>query len=328
MRHILAVDIGGTKTLFQLSTEVGDVICEQSFVSQDFADFDTVLSVFLAQDKLKAFTIDSACFAVAGPVSGRDANVTNLPWQINADDLANKFNIASVHLCNDFEAVAHGIAELADDEIVTLQAGEENLASPRAVIGAGTGLGQAVLLPESAGWRVLATEGGHTDFAPTDALQIQLLEHMLNKFDHVSYERLVSGVGLVEVYEFLHSQGLYPNNAESHKTVINADDSAAIISQLASEDNNELALAALQLFIKIYGAQAGNLALTVLPMAGLYIAGGIAAKNLQHFKQGIFIDAFNAKGKMKAVIAKIPVRLILQPKVGLIGARLLATSQL
>ena len=326
MRHLLAVDIGGTKTLFQLSTEAGDVICEQSFISQDFADFDAVLSSFLAQDKLKDLTIDSACFAVAGPVSGRDANVTNLPWQINADDLANKFAIASVHLCNDFEAVAHGIAELADDEIVTLQVGEENLASPRAVIGAGTGLGQAVLLPESTGWRVLATEGGHTDFAPTDALQIQLLEHVLKKFDHVSYERLVSGVGLVEIYEFLHSTGLHLENAESHKTIINADDSAAVISQLASEDNNELALAALQLFIKIYGAQAGNLALTVLPMAGLYIAGGIAAKNLQYFKKNTFIDAFNAKGKMKAVIAKIPVRLILQPKVGLIGARLLASK--
>ncbi|MBE9525547.1 MAG: glucokinase, partial [Proteobacteria bacterium] len=135
-----------------------------------------------------------------------------------------------------------------------------------------------------------------------------------------------SGVGLVEIYEFLHSQGLYSNNAESHKAIINADDSAALISQLASEDNNELALAALQLFIKIYGAQAGNLALTVLPKAGLYIAGGIAAKNLQHFKKSTFIDAFNAKGKMKAVIAKIPVRLILQPKVGLIGARLLASK--
>ena len=321
---LLAVDIGGTKTLFQLSTVAGKVICEQSFVSQDFASFDLVLSEFLALNQLKDYKIDSACFAVAGPVSGRNANVTNLPWQLNADDLATKFAIETIHLCNDFAAVAHGIAELADDEIVTLQQGEEDKQSPRAVIGAGTGLGQAILVPDNDGWRVIATEGGHADFAPTDTLQIQLLEYMLKKFDHISYERIVSGVGLVEIYAFLCSIGLHKENDDCRQAMLDADDAAVVISQFAVDNNDDLASAALNLFIKIYGAQAGNLALTVLPLAGLYIAGGIAAKNLQHFKQGGFIAAFNAKGKMKSVVEKIPVRLILQPKVGLIGARLLA----
>ena len=328
MRTLLAVDIGGTKTLFQLSTEKGDVIYEQSFVSQDFARFDLVLTEFLAQDKVKNHHIDSACFAVAGPISGRNANVTNLPWQLNADDLANKFNIHQLHVCNDFEAVAHGIAELADNEIVILQQGEPDESAPRAVIGAGTGLGQALLLPENGSWRVVATEGGHADFAPTDQQQILLLEYLIERFGHVSYERIVSGVGLVTIYEFLCSSQQDKENTDLRRAMTVGNDSAAIISQFALEYNDRLAQEALDLFIKIYGAQAGNLALTILPMAGLYIAGGIAAKNLQRFKYGPFMDAFIAKGKMKELVEKVPVRLILQTKVGLIGARLLASKSI
>lgn len=323
MRHLLAVDIGGTKTLFQLSSEQGDVILEQSYVSQDFSSFDLALAEFLNQQQIKDYRIDSACFAVAGPVSGRDANVTNLPWQLNADDLADEFNIDHLYLCNDFAAVAHGISCLADDEVITLQQGEVDDNSPRAVIGAGTGLGQALLFPETDGWRVVATEGGHVDFAPTDRIQILLLEHLIERFGHVSYERIVSGAGLVTIYEFLRAYEQHDENPDLRQAMV-AGDPAAAISQFALENNDSLALESLDLFIKIYGAQAGNLALTVLPMAGLYLAGGIAAKNYQRFIQGPFIDAFTAKGKMESLIKKIPVRLILQPKVGLMGARLLA----
>ena len=323
MRHLLAVDIGGTKTLFQLSSEQGDVILEQSYVSQDFSSFDLALAEFLNQQQIKDYRIDSACFAVAGPVSGRDANVTNLPWQLNADDLADKFNIDHVYLCNDFAAVAHGISCLTDDEVITLQQGEVDDNSPRAVIGAGTGLGQALLFPETDGWRVVATEGGHVDFAPTDRIQILLLEHLIERFGHVSYERIVSGAGLVTIYEFLRAYEQHDENPDLRQAMV-AGDPAAAISQFALENNDSLALESLDLFIKIYGAQAGNLALTILPMAGLYLAGGIAAKNYQRFLKGPFIDAFTAKGKMESLVKKIPVRLILQPKVGLMGARLLA----
>jgi len=323
MKTVLAADIGGTKTLFQLTMENDDILLEQEFVSQQFVSFDLVLTAFLSQVQLKHCQIERACFAVAGPVSGADANVTNLPWQLNADELAKNFNIQHVHLCNDFEAVAHGIACLAEDEVVTLQQGEVDMAMPRAVIGAGTGLGQSLLFPVANGWQVVSTEGGHTDFAPTDSKQTLLLEHLIERFGHVSYERVVSGAGLVTIYEFLRAYQQYDESPHLRQAMI-ANDPAAAISQFANEQHDALAVQSLDLFIKIYGAQAGNLALTVSPRGGLYIAGGIAAKNIERFKQGQFIKAFVAKGRMQPLMEKIPVHLIIQPRVGLLGARLLA----
>ena len=170
MKHFLAADLGGTKILFQLATEQNVVVLEKEVVSEQFTSFDLALAAFLAEDEIKDLSVNSACFAVAGPVSGRDASITNLPWQINADRLAEQFSIKHVHLCNDFAAVAHGIACLADEEIITLQEGEPIEDAPRVVIGEGTGLGQAIMLPDNNGWQVLATEGGHTDFSPTDSV--------------------------------------------------------------------------------------------------------------------------------------------------------------
>jgi len=323
MNCILAADIGGTKTLFQLSTERGDIVFEKEYVSQQFASFDLVLADFLSQDQVKEHQVSSACFAVAGPVSGHDATVTNLPWTLNADVLASQFEITHVHLCNDFEAVAYGISCLGDDDVFILQEGDEDKHAPRAIIGAGTGLGQALLLPNGDGWQVVATEGGHTDFAPTDRLQTHLLEHLIERFGHVSYERVVSGVGLVTIYEFLRAYQQADENEHLRQAMMSSDAGAAI-SQFALEHEDPLATEALELFIQIYGAQAGNLALTVSPRGGIYLAGGIAAKNLERFKNGLFIESFSAKGRMKALMEKIPVRIVLQPKVGLLGARLLA----
>jgi glucokinase len=322
----LAADIGGTKTSIQLTTENDEVLLEQEYVSQQFAEFEIVLAEFLGQDEIKHYTIDQACFAVAGPVSGGDANVTNLPWQLNADKLATAFNIKHVYLCNDFEAVAEGISCLAQDEFVTLQQGEVDEAMPRAVMGAGTGLGQALLFPTANGWQVVSTEGGHTDFAATDDKQILLLEYLISRFGHVSYERLVSGPGLVTIYEFLRADKQHQEDPQLHQAMI-AGDPAAAISKFANEKHDPLALETLDLFIKIYGAQAGNLALTVSPRGGLYLAGGIAAKNIKRFKQGGFVNAFVAKGRMQPLMEKIPVHLIIQPKVGLLGARLLARKK-
>jgi glucokinase len=323
MKTVLASDIGGTKTLFQLTMENNDVLLEREYISQQFESFDSVLAEFLEQTQIKHYVIERACFAVAGPVSGRDANVTNLPWQLNADDLAKNFNIEHVHLCNDFEAVAHGIACLAEDEIVTLQQGQVDEAMPRAVIGAGTGLGQALLFPVANGWQVVSTEGGHTDFAPTDNNQILLLEHLIERFGHVSYERVLSGTGLVTIYEFLRAYQQKNENPLLRQAMM-AGDPAAAISQFANDRKDSLASESLDLFIQIYGAQAGNLALTVTPRGGLYLAGGIAAKNIERFKQGQFINAFVDKGRMQPLMEIIPVHLIIQPKVGLLGARLLA----
>lgn len=323
MAYILAVDIGGTKTLFQLSSDNNEIILELSFASEGYASFDDALSAFLSHEKIKSISIARACFAVAGPVLGRDASVTNLPWQLNVDDLAEKFNIAQVQLCNDFEAVGYGIDCLTEEDMVTLQQGQAVEGTPRAVIGAGTGLGQALLIPINDDWRVFPTEGGHVDFAPTSKVQILLLEHMMERFGQVSYERLVSGVGLVSIYEFLRAYRQNDEDPALRQAMIEHDPGAAI-SDYALNHTNSLASEALELFITIYGSQAGNLALSILPRAGLYIAGGIAAKNLQRFQTGAFINAFNAKGKMAELAQTIPVRLILQPKVGLIGARHLA----
>jgi len=326
MLYFLSVDIGGTKTLCELSTGDNEVILEQSFASAHYVSFDDVLSEFLANEQISSLSIESACFAIAGPVLRRKGSVTNLPWQLDADDLAAKFDIRYIHLCNDFEAVGYGISSLSDSDFRTLQQGQPVEGAPRAVIGAGTGLGQAILVTINNQWKVLATEGGHVDFAPKSKQQILLLEHMMERFDQVSYERLVSGVGLVAIYEFLLVTTQHSEDPELRKSMIENDPSAAI-SEFAINNNDSLALEALELFIEIYGSQAGNLALSVLPRDGLYLAGGIAAKNLKSFENGNFIKAFTAKGKMAELAKTIPVRLILEPKVGLMGARYLAQQE-
>jgi glucokinase len=323
MNGILAVDIGGTKTFCQLSTAQNEVLVEREYVSQQFASFEALLGQFLSLSSVEDYTVISACFAVAGPVSDRDATVTNLPWQFNADRLAAEFGLDHVHLCNDFEAVAMGISCLADDEIITLNQGESQARGARAVIGAGTGLGQALLLPEENGWRIVATEGGHADFAPRNDLQIALLSYLRLQFGHVSYERIVSGAGLVSIYHFLCQQG-DGQVSTSLQAAMAEGDAAAAISRYALIEQDALASQALDLFIDVYGAQAGNLALTVLSRGGLYIAGGIAAKNVQRFQDGRFMAAFTDKGKMAELVKMIPVKLIIQDKVGLKGAHLLA----
>lgn len=323
MPTCLAVDLGGTSTRFSLITENQAVLLEQELASQHYASFDDVLTAFIAQHNVKTDDIASLCIAVAGPVAGRTASVTNLPWQIDADELSASFAINNVRLCNDFEAVAHGIACLTDEDVVTLQEGDSNLSSPRAVLGAGTGLGQAVLLPDDESWRVIATEGGHVDFAPTDRLQVLLLEHLRERFGHVSYERVLSGPGLASIYDFLRAIEQHDESPELRQAIMTGD-AAAAISQYALQHQDDLASEALSLFIKIYGAQAGNLALNVIPQAGLYIAGAIAVKNLSPSYYDTFLTAFRDKGKMSALMEKIPVKLIMQTKVGLLGAQRLA----
>lgn len=320
MAHLLAADIGGTKTLIQLSADNGEVLSSQRYVSADYQNFEQILTTFLAQMDGQ-YQIDVACLAVAGPVTGDSANVTNLPWQIQADEIKTAFKIAKVVLCNDFEAVGHGIETLEEQDLLTLHAGQA-APGPRALIGAGTGLGQAYLVEHAGDWQVIATEGGHTDFAPTDRTQVRLLEHLFERFGHVSYERLLSGSGLETIYHFLRDYRQYEENADCRLAMIKAD-AAGVISEFARK-GEPLAKEAMTLFFAIYGAQAGNLALTVMPKAGLYIAGGIAAKNLELLEQAEFMTAFLNKGRMQALLENIPVKVILDPEVGLNGARLLA----
>lgn len=322
MTYLLAADIGGTKTLMQLSTASGEQVLSRRFNSRDYENFGQILSAFLAELD-GPYPIDVACLAVAGPVMGDSAKVTNLPWQIHRAELESLHGIKKVMLCNDFEAVGHGIAGLQDDDLLILQPGQPT-GGPRAVIGAGTGLGQAYLIEQPNGWQVYATEGGHIDFAPAGRTQICLLEHLFERFGHVSYERLLSGEGLVTLYNFLRDYRQLDEDPDCRIAMVN-DDAAKAISDFARR-GDPLAKEAMDMFFSIYGAQAGNLALTVMPKGGLYIAGGIAGKNLEQLEQSQFMQAFLDKGRMQGLLEEIPVKVILHAEVGLTGAHLLAAK--
>jgi glucokinase len=230
-----------------------------------------------------------------------------------------KFPLVELSLVNDFEAVGYGIGELEEKDLIVLQQGKPEAKSLRAVIGAGTGLGQAILSPLHKSWRVWPTEGGHTDFAAQDIQQQALLNKLFEQFEHVSYELVLSGSGLVMLYQFIAEQ-------QGDNTTLNL--TAEQISQSALQKTDPAAITAMHLFMQIYGAQAGNLALTTLPRGGIFIAGGIAVKNLDLFEQGFFMQSFLAKGRMRGVLEQIPVYLINNPDVGLLGARLLAGKAL
>jgi len=319
---ILAVDLGGTKVLIQLSTLDGEVVLEQRYLSEQFVNFEAVLSAFFALPSLSDYRVCASCFAVAGPVVGRTASITNLPWQIDADALSEQFSLGTVRLCNDFEAVAFGIDGVDPSALVTLQEGERDSQAPRAVIGAGTGLGQALMFPTKTGWDVVGTEGGNVDFGPNDDEQMALWCYLNQQFGHVSYERILSGAGLTAIYAFIAAQREEISSAV--QAIIDNPEAPALISQAASAEEDELADAAMTLFMRIYGAQAGNLALSVLARGGLYIAGGIAAKNRAYLEQSDFITAFLSKGKMSALMPLMPVTLVTDEAVGLSGARYLA----
>jgi len=323
MTYLLAADIGGTKTLCQLADEHGRIRLQQRFPSQEFESFELLLNAFLSLPEAQGVHISSACIAVAGPVDGDSGRVTKLPWQLNARTLAEQFQIEKVQLCNDFEAVGHGIAALEPGDLDVLQQGEPNPAMPRAVIGAGTGLGQAILVPENDSWRVLPTEGGHVDFAPQTSTQQLLLEQVQKRFGHVSYDRLVCGSGLETMYLFLRDYKQIDENPQLRLAMLHGDPAAAI-SEYAVVHHDALSNQALDMFVSIYGAQAGNLALSVMARGGIYLAGGIVGKNIAKFRESGFMEAFLAKGRMQDLMEKMPVYVVLEPEVGLKGAHLLA----
>jgi glucokinase len=326
--RVLAGDIGGTKTLIQLA-DIGPgryrVLLEQRYDSQAYPDFLPLVRDFLREVR-DLEPADSACFAIAGPVIGQRGKVTNLPWQLNADTLAYELSVRAVRLINDFQAVGYGIEALRDQDlaVLQLQSGDARVYAPCAVIGAGTGLGQGILVWDDDHYEPLPTEGGHTDFAPTDERQIALLRYLMERYGHVSYERVLSGPGLVNIYEFLRDS-MPKRESSGLRQAMEAGDPAAAISQAALAGTDELAAEALDLLVRIYGAQAGNLALACLPYGGLFIAGGIAPKILEKLRSGTFMQSFLAKGRMTPVLTGVPVKIILNAKVGLLGSALAAS---
>lgn len=323
--RVLAGDIGGTHTRLLLAdVESGaiHVVVETQYASGAFDGLAPIIEAFLASHR-GGPRIEAACFALAGPITetpaGQRARITNLPWQVDAPALAQTLAVPQVTLLNDFAAVGYGIEALADDDLVALQPGVAQAQAPRVVLGAGTGLGVAQLAWCGAGYTAIAGEGGHLDFAPRDAQQHALLQHLERKFGHVSYERVLSGPGLCAIHAFLRDGNAASTRAEP-KTAIGIDDPAAAISAAALAGRDALATAALALFVDIYGAFAGNLALLTLARGGVFLAGGIAPKILPKLQDARFLRAFTDKGRFAPLLADIPVRVVLNPRVGLLGA--------
>ena len=337
MTLLLAGDIGGTKTILRLveTLEVGELqtLHEERYPSCNFPDLVPMVQQFLATAKT---TPQKACFAIAGPVVNNTAKLTNLNWFLDAQRLEQELEIASISLINDFAAVGYGVLGLQPTDLYTLQPGKHQPSAPIAVIGAGTGLGQGFLIQQKDSYQVFGSEGGHADFAPRLELEFQLLKYLLDKHDiqRISVERVVSGQGIVAIYQFLrdHSNAFTSSDiaqvvktweqqiGQSQKTV----DPAAAIATAALEKRDRLSEQTMQLFVAAYGAEAGNLALKLLPYGGLYVAGGIAAKNLPLFQEGSFLRAFTNKGRVSPLLENVPVHIVLNSKVGLIGASICA----
>jgi glucokinase len=290
---IFSGDIGGTHTRMQL-TEFSamnkmKVLAKRHYQNESYACFFDIIDAFLLDTKINSKKIVSCCFGVAGPVINGKVNVTNLPWVITVADIKKKLKIDKIELINDFTAIGYGLKILKSKDLLTLQSGKPRKSGVKAYLGAGTGLGVGFV---TTGNEVHSTEGGHVDFAPTDATQIKLLRYLHKQYQRVSVERILSGLGLTNIDCFVR-------------------------------DNN-IAMRSLDIFIKVYGAAAGNLALTTLPYGGLYIVGGIAPKILPEFANGKFLEAFSDKGRMSNLLKDIPLHVVLNEDVGLQGAAICA----
>lgn len=323
---VLAGDIGGTKTRLALC-EVGDgrlaVQAEAVFPSAEHASLESIVQAFRAQTGACA---EQACFGLAGPVREDRCRTTNLPWLVDARELERRLGLSQVWLINDLEANAWGIAALPSEDFYLLQAGEPVTTGNRCVIAAGTGLGQAGLVWDGARHRPFATEGGHTDFAPRSALEFALLEYLAQRYGHVSWERIVSGPGLVELCRFLCAQRKYVIPAWLAEAM-RAGDAAAEIAAAGLERRCPLCAEALELFVSLYGAEAGNLALKHMATGGVYVGGGIAPKLLPKLREGGFLRAFQAKGRMAPLLEAMPLRIILNDRTALFGPALYAAAQ-
>jgi len=316
---ILAGDIGGTNArlaYFQSQNGRFQLVSERVFPSREHKGLGEIVTRFVDESGTRA---EAACFGIAGPVRNGRVETSNLPWVIEQSVLANQIHLGATLLINDLEAIAWGIGALGPEDLVTLNPGVGSVPGNQAVIAPGTGLGQAGLFWDGSRHYVFACEGGHTDFAPQGDLQIELLRFLISKFGHVSYERILSGPGLVNVYEFLCETGCgkqLPELAAAMQT----GDPAAAISRAALSGNDSLAEKALELWIAVYGAETSNLALKIMSTGGLFLAGGISPKILPKLKGSVFLQAFLEKGRMRPLVEAMPVHVVTNEKAGLLGA--------
>lgn len=323
---ILAGDIGGTKTALALFDVQGvnfNLVREDQLPSRDYPTFEATVGRFLGDGP--SGPIDAASFGVAGAVVDGRVTTTNLPWKIDERALERSIPARRVRLLNDLEATGHGLGALPPASLVTLQAGQGRPGNI-ALIAAGTGLGEALLTWDGRRHQVIASEGGHADFAPRTDLEIELLRFLRQEFGRVSYERVLSGPGFFNVYRFLRDTGRGVETPEIAAKLKAASDPSAVVGASAAEGRDPLCVAALDLFATVYGAEAGNLALKALAVGGVYVGGGIAPRFRRKLEDGTFIAAFRAKGRFTPFMEAMPVHLVLEPRTALLGAARVAQS--
>lgn len=324
MSRVIAGDIGGTKTRLAIIEVDGsrvNVECESNYPSREFPTFEALLTDFLKPSQLPVH----AAFGVAGPVMERTVRTTNLPWYIEADALQQRFGFKTCVLLNDLEATAYGLPALDAEDLRVLQRGDPDACGNVAIIAAGTGLGEAGLYWDGQCHHPYATEGGHASFSPQNELEFALLRHLQLRHIHVSWERVVSGMGLRVLHDFLRS---YRKSAvpEWLENEMQAGDAVAAISRAALAESDDICIETLDIFVRLYGAEAGNLALKTMSCGGLYVGGGIAPRILPLLQRDIFMQAFLNKGRMRPLLEAMPVRVILNDRAALYGPALRAAQ--
>lgn len=321
---ILAGDVGGTKThlaLFDRAGETLKLVSHRRVVSRDYPGLEAIVSELITQEKA---TVTRACFGVAGPVLNNRCEATNLPWVIDAKRLQRGLKLESVELMNDLEALAYGIASVPPSGFSVINPGVAQPHGAIAVIAAGTGLGEAALVWDGQRYRAMASEGGHVDFAPRTDEEVELFRYLRERYGRVSYERVLSGPGKVNIYKFLKDTGR-GQEPEWLTKLLAEGDASAVISEMALARKADLCIKALNLFVSLYGSEAGNLALKVLATGGVYLGGGIAPTILPKLTDGMFMKGFTEKGRVSGMLSKIPVSVILEQKAALYGAARYAT---
>lgn len=317
---ILAGDIGGTNTrlaFFEGTPDRLKAVHVEIFPSTEFSGPIEIIRKFLGS---RQESVDAACFGLPGAVVNGRVETTNLPWIVDSAHMARDLGVSRIKLVNDLLANAHGIALLEESDFVVLNPAVPGNRGNRALISAGTGLGEAGLYGDGSGnYYPFPSEGGHTDFAPRNDLELDLLRYLMGRFEHVSYERVLSGPGLHNIYQFLRDTGRGEEPSWLAEQMAQGDPSAAI-SKSALEGTSAICVQALDMFVSLYGAEAGNLALKMLATGGVYVGGGIAPKIIRKLSSSTFMRAFSAKGRASGLVKEIPVRVITNDKTALLGA--------
>lgn len=325
---ILAGDVGGTKVHLALyGFEHGRLshVRDERFPSREYAGLEEIIRNFLIESGDP--DVKAACFGVPGPVRGGRLKLTNLPWVVDSRELSKALDINHLFLINDLEANGYGIAELDPEQLFELSAGAPGSVGNEGLVSAGTGLGEAILVWNGKMHIPMASEGGHCDFSPRNEEEIELLRYLQEKLKgRVSFERVVSGQGLTNVYTFLRDVKKMEEPDWLRERML-AEDPNAIIGELGQEGSNELCVKALDMFVSAYGAEAGNLALKVLSVGGIYLGGGIAPKILKKMRDGAFMKAFSDKGRLSDLLVQMPVRVILESRSALMGAAAYADAR-